>query len=128
MTERLGGPAAARPRATNGWVSDALRSIPPRAFLIALVTRALIIWAGMRMALALGIVMLDAGAPFQLPASVASAVVLVAGALAWIETRRRHEHLLLGNLGISQSTLVFIGLLPAALSESLLLLVEHVPA
>lgn len=91
-------------------------------------TRSLIIWAGLRVALALGIVMLDAGAPFQLPASVASAVVLVAGTLAWIEIRRRREHLLLGNLGISQSTLVLIGLLPAALSESLLLLAEHVPA
>ncbi|HET7111604.1 MAG TPA: hypothetical protein VFI41_12075 [Gemmatimonadales bacterium] len=82
----------------------------------------------MRVALALGIVMLDAGAPFQLPASVACTVVLVAGTLAWCEIRRRREHLLLGNLGISRPTLFLTGLLPAALVESLILLAEHVPA
>jgi hypothetical protein len=92
------------------------------------VTRALIIWAGVRVVLVLGIAMLDAGVAFQLPASVAIAVALVAGTLAWLEARRRHEHLLLGNLGVSQPTLFLIGLLPAALSESLILLVGHVPA
>lgn len=91
-------------------------------------TRALIIWAGVRVVLVLGIAMLDAGVAFQLPASVAIAVALVAGTLAWLEARRRHEHLLLGNLGVSQPTLFLIGLLPAALSESLILLVGHVPA
>lgn len=108
--------------------ASALPYLPPRAFLIPLVTRALIIWAGVRVVLVLGIAMLDAGVAFQLPASVAIAVALVAGTLAWLEARRRHEHLLLGNLGVSQPTLFLIGLLPAALSESLILLVGHVPA
>jgi len=71
---------------------------------------------------------LGVGPPLRLPAIVAFAIALVAGMLAWIETRRRREHLLLGNLGISQPTLFLIGLLPAVLSESLLLLAEHVPA
>jgi hypothetical protein len=92
------------------------------------VTRALIIWAGVRVVLVLGIAMLDAGVAFQLPASVAIAVALVAGTLAWLEARRRHEHLLLGNLGVSQPTLFLIGLLPAAPSESLILLAGYVPA
>jgi hypothetical protein len=71
---------------------------------------------------------LGVGPPLRLPAIVAFAIALVAGTLAWLEARRRHEHLLLGNLGVSQPTLFLIGLLPAALSESLILLVGHVPA
>lgn len=101
---------------------------PPRAFLLPLVIRGVIIWAGMRAVLALGIAMLDASAPFRLPPGVAGAVALVAAVLSWLEVRRRREHLLLGNLGISHPTLFLAGLLPAVLMESLLLLAEHVPA
>jgi hypothetical protein len=115
-------PAAMRPPATGIW------HFPPRAFVIALVTRALIIWAGMRVLLALGIALLDAGPPFRLPASTAFVLALVAATLGWIEVRRRREHLLLGNLGVGQAALFLIGLVPAAILESLLLLVWHVPA
>jgi hypothetical protein len=94
---------------------------------VALVTRAIIIWAGMRVLLALGIALLDAGPPFLLPASTACVLALVASTLAWIELRRRREHFLLGSLGISQIVLFLIGLVPAALAEALLLLAGHVP-
>lgn len=120
---RLGSKAAVG--ATH---ASPLPYLPPRAFLIPLVIRGIIIWAGMRVLLALGIAMLEAVPPFRLPASVAIAVALIAGVLAWLETRRRREHLLLGNLGISPPMLFLIGLLPAVVMESLLLLAEHVPA
>jgi hypothetical protein len=107
---------------------DAIRNFPPRAFLIALVMRAIIIWACIRVILALCIGMLDAGPWYFLQATTASALALVAGTLAWLEVRRRREHLLLGNLGISQPMLFLTGLVPAVLLESLILLAGHVPA
>ncbi|HET7604174.1 MAG TPA: hypothetical protein VFK36_14210 [Gemmatimonadales bacterium] len=80
----------------------------------------------MRVLLALGIALLDAGPPLRLPASTSSLLALLAGTLGWVELRRRREHLLLGNLGVAQSVLFLIGLVPAAFLESLLLLAGHV--
>ena len=102
--------------------------LPPRPFLVALVNRGIIIWASMRLIVAMGIAMLDAGPMFRLPASAAFPLALVAGTLGWLELRRRREHLLLGSLGISQPVLFLVALLPAVVAESLLLLAEHVPA
>lgn len=116
------------PRPAAGLRAGSTSHFPPRAFLTALVTRAVIIWAGMRLSLALGIALLDAGPPFRLPASTACALALVAATLGWVELRRRREHLLLGNLGVGQPALFLIGLVSAALLESLLLLVWRVPA
>jgi hypothetical protein len=115
-----------RPRAPVGGEGTGFWHLPPRAFLIALVTRAVTIWAGMRVLLALGIALLDAGPPLRLPASTASLLALLAGTLGLVELRRRREHLLLGNLGVGQSVLFLTGLVPAAFLESLLLLARHV--
>jgi hypothetical protein len=104
-----------------------LRYFPPPAFLIPLVIRAINVWAGIRVLLALGIAMLDAG-PFELPASVASGVAMVAGTLSWLDARRRREHLLLGNLGVSQLALFLSGLIPAVVLELLLAVAWHVSA
>ena len=43
--------------------------------------------------------------------------ILVTGSVGLIELRRRHQHLLLGNLGVGQGTLFCVACAPALLAE-----------
>ncbi|MGE5925725.1 MAG: hypothetical protein ACM357_00095 [Gemmatimonadota bacterium] len=97
-----------------------LPALPDRTFAIPVLGRGLTIWAAARAALALAS-WLMAGRAEPLTLAVtrgASAwVVLVAGVLGLLEIRRRNEHLLLANLGVSQPTLAALAGIPALIGE-----------
>jgi hypothetical protein len=132
-TAAPGGTAARERRATSEYtparkdsMTASVQLLPPRAFLVPLLTRALIIWASLRTMTGLGIALLGSGAPFHLGATTAALLTLVSGTLCWIEIRRQREHFLLGNLGVSQPVLFLLGLAPAAAIEILLQAAWHV--
>lgn len=81
--------------------------LPDRLFTFALLRRALYLWVGVRLLVALGG---GGGAgrsgllPF--PLGPTGLVVLTVGLLGLLEARRRNEHVLLANLGVPQWSLV----------------------
>jgi hypothetical protein len=92
---------------------------PERLFAVALLRRALFLWIGVRLLVAVagggGV-----GGRGLLPLAFRAAglVVLAVTFLALLEARRRNEQVLLANFGVSQGTLVGISVLPAALAEA----------
>ncbi len=86
------------------------------------------IWLAARATAGVLMAMLTEDSAVWLPLWGSLWIALVSGMLTWLETRRRHEHLLLGNLGISRGVLSGLGLLPALLLEGAMLLAGHVSA
>lgn len=93
--------------------------IPDRLFAVALLRRAFFLWVGVRLLVA---VAGGGGAASRgvLPFAFREAglVVLAVSFLALIEARRRNEHVLLANFGVSQGIIVGMSVLPAALAEA----------
>jgi nitrate/nitrite transporter NarK len=102
--------------------------LPGRLFTRALLRRGIFIWLGTRILFrfAGGLVADRLGPPsiFILPPTAIALSCLV-GALGLLEARRRHEHLLLANLGVAQWRLWVIATLPALVAEMLVALVGH---
>jgi hypothetical protein len=93
--------------------------LPDRRFTVALLRRALFLWIGVRLIVAVaggggvsdrGLRPLTSGATWL--------VVLLVGFLGLLEARRRNEHLLLANFGVPEASLAGLSLLPAILGET----------
>ena len=100
--------------------------LPDRLFTLALLQRALYLWIGVRLLVALGG---GGGVGRQgllpLPLQATGLVVLLVGFLGLLEARRRNEHVLLANFGVPQSNLVGLSGLPPVLAEMLVRLVTR---
>jgi len=94
--------------------------IPDRVFTRPLLVRGLLIWGASRACLAV-VVWLMSGLEdpltFAVTAKAAIWIAVVAGVLGWLELRRRHEHLLLANLGVRERTLGLLAAAPGLLGE-----------
>jgi len=93
--------------------------LPERRFTIALLRRALYLWLGTRLLVALvggggvagrGLVSLTLWAT--------GVVVLLAVFFSLLEARRRNEHLLLANFGVPETVLAGLCALPALMAET----------
>lgn len=93
---------------------------PDPVFTRPLLARGLLIWGASRACLAV-VVWLMSGLEdpltFAVTPKAAAWIALVTAAVGWLELRRRHEHLLLANLGIRQPMLVLLAAAPAVLGE-----------
>lgn len=89
---------------------------------LALLKRQLVLWMAVR-AIQVPVLLL-AGPPgvsvFDRLSVPQPAVVLVAAALGVIELRRRHEVILMGNLGISKTQVAAIVLVPGLIIEAVI--------
>lgn len=61
---------------------------------------------------------------FAVPLQVALELVAIAIALAYFDTARRHELLILANLGVAKSTVVILAAVPVVALEALLMIVS----
>jgi hypothetical protein len=91
---------------------------------LALLKRQLVLWLAVR---AVQIPVLLLAAPpgdsiFRRLSAPQPAVVLVAAALGVIELRRRHELILMGNLGITRTQVAAILIVPSLIIETLIAL------
>jgi hypothetical protein len=98
--------------------------LPDRRFAIALLQRALYLWLGTRLLVALvgggGV----AGRGLVSPTPGATgAIVLLAVFFSLLDARRRNEHLLLANFGVSETVLAGLCALPALIGETAVWLV-----
>jgi len=93
--------------------------LPDRRFTAALLRRALYLWIGVRLLVALagGGGVSDRGLR-PLTSRATGLVVLLVGFLSLLEARRRNEHLLLANLGVPETSLAGLSLLSAILGET----------
>lgn len=93
-------------------------SVPDRTFLIPLLVRGAFLWLVLRAGFAY-IAMLIEGAPqpVVVPGPAALWLVLIVAALGMIELRRRHQLLLLANLGVRRWVLALCCAAPAILGE-----------
>jgi hypothetical protein len=92
--------------------------LPDRRFTAGLLRRALYLWLGARLLVALagGGGVGNRGLVPLTPRGTGLFVLLVAF-LGLLEARRRNEHLLLANFGVSEAAIAGIALLPALLAE-----------
>lgn len=90
-----------------------------RLFEPAIVVRAAVLWILARGTVA-GLLLIMESPPLGLDTRASLALVLVVGALSWLDTRRRNEDLLLANLGVSRGTVHGLGLAPPLVGEVLL--------
>lgn len=101
----------------QGGTSSIMR-LPDRRFTIALLQRALYLWLGTRLLVALvgGGGVAERGLVSLTPRATGLVVLLVVF-LSLLETRRRNEHLLLANFGVSEASLAGVSVLPALVAE-----------
>ena len=100
--------------------------LPDSRFTIALLRRALYLWFGTRLLVAFvggGGVEGHALVPLTLVAT--GGVVLLSVFFSLLDARRRNEHLLLANFGVSEAVLGALCALPALLSETTVWLVTR---
>lgn len=90
-----------------------------RLFETAIVVRAAVLWVLAR-GTAAGLLLLMESPPLGLHTRASVALVLVVGAVSWLDTRRRNEDLLLANLGVSRGAVHGLGLAPPLIGEVLL--------
>jgi len=93
--------------------------LPERLFAVALLRRALYLWIGVRLLVALaggGGAASRGLVPLTLRAT--GLVVLLVGFLGLLEARRRNEHVLLANFGTPQASLAGLSVLPAIMAET----------
>jgi hypothetical protein len=100
--------------------------IPDRLFALALVRRALFLWIGVRLLVALAG---GGGAAtsglIPLTARMTALVVLLVGFLNFLEARRRNEDVLLANLGVAQASVAALSVLPAIMAETAVWMVNR---
>jgi lipopolysaccharide export LptBFGC system permease protein LptF len=93
----------------------------------ALLKRQLFLWLAVR-ALQVPVLLLAAPPGNSIARSLSApqpAVVLVAAALGVIELRRRHELILMGNLGITRTQVAAILIVPSLLIETVIALLGN---
>lgn len=92
--------------------------LPDRLFTLALLRRALYLWVGVRLLLALaGGGGAGAHGLLPLPPGATALVVLIVGLLGLLEARRRNEHALLANFGVAPWSLAGLSTLPSFMAE-----------
>lgn len=100
--------------------------LPERLFAVALLRRALYLWIGVRLLVALAG---GGGAASRgllpLPLRATGLVVLLVAFLSLLEARRRNEHVLLANFGVPQTSLAALSALPAIMAEAAVWLVAR---
>jgi hypothetical protein len=93
--------------------------LPDRRFTVALLRRALFLWIGVRLIVALaGGGGVSGRGLLPLTSRATWLVVLLVGFLGLLEERRRNEHVLLANFGVPEPSLAGLSLLPAILAET----------
>jgi hypothetical protein len=105
-----------------------LAHVPPRPFLVPLLIRGAIVWLATRVTIGIFIAIFHDGPVLRLSPAGALWLVMLVGSVTWIETRRRHEDLLLGNLGVASRVVFAFGLLPALALESVMAVAARVSA
>lgn len=107
----------------QGGTSSSMR-LPDRRFASALLRRALYLWFGTRLLVALAGGGGVAGRGLvSLTPMATGVVVLLAVLFSLLEARRRNEHLLLANFGVSETVLAGLCALPALIAETAVRLV-----
>ncbi|HYC31878.1 MAG TPA: hypothetical protein VEB59_06275 [Gemmatimonadales bacterium] len=100
--------------------------LPDRRFTAALLRRAMYLWLGTRLLVALAGGGGVAGRGLaSLPPGATGFVVLLAAFLALLEARRRNEHLLLANFGVPEAGLAGLSVLPPLIGETAVWLVTR---
>ncbi len=100
--------------------------LPDRRFTMAVLRRALYLWIGARLLVALAGGGGVAGSTLvPLAPRATGLVVLLAGFLGLLEMRRRNEHLLLANFGVPEAALAGLAVLPGLLAETVVWLVTR---
>jgi hypothetical protein len=104
----------------SGW------TLPERTLSRMLLRRSLAFWPGVRLLVVVPLLLLAAAAgepvsPGLLVAPIPLISVPVVAALAVLETRRRHEHLLFANLGTGPAGVAALAVAPPLLGEAVLL-------
>ena len=98
----------------------------PNALIVrAFVRRALWLWVTARLVIS---AVMRLGGLMPMSPSLSLRVVLIVGVLLFVDVGRRHERMLLANLGISRSQLLAICVIPVMLSEMGLQLVASIIA
>ena len=100
--------------------------LPDRRFAIALLRRALYLWLGTRLLVALvGGGEVEGHGLVSLTPVATGVVVLLAVFFCLLDARRRNEHLLLANFGVSETVLGGLCALPALIAETAVWLVTR---
>jgi hypothetical protein len=99
--------------------------LPDRIFTLALLRRALYLWVGVRLLTGLAGSGISRSGLLPLPPRATVLLVLIVGLLGILEMRRRNEHLLLANFGVSQALLAVLCLLPPLIAETLVALITR---
>jgi hypothetical protein len=100
--------------------------LPDRRFTIALLRRALYLWFGTRLLVALvGAGGVEGYGFVALTPVATGGAVLLAVFFSLLEARRRNEHLLLANFGVSETVLAGLCALPALMAETVVWLVTR---
>jgi hypothetical protein len=86
---------------------------------VAVLRRALVLWALIRVAVS-GLSVASDAPPMAIDPKAVLIIVATVGVLSWIDTKRRNEDLLLANLGTSRWTIHALGTGPALSLEVLL--------
>jgi|SRR5690349_9722716 len=100
--------------------------LPDPVITRTLLVRAAFLWLGTR--ILFGFAGVSASALFGQPSiavapRTAIAIACIVGLLGVLEARRRHEHILLANLGVSQWPIWIISVAPALIAEGIVALV-----
>ena len=99
---------------------------PDRRFTTGLLRRAVFLWLGVRLLVALaGGGGVGGRGLVPLAPRGAGLVVLLVGLLGLLEARRRNEHVLLANFGVPQGRLAGLSVLPALIAETIVWLVAY---
>jgi hypothetical protein len=99
---------------------------PDRRFTTALLRRAVFLWLGVRLLVALaGGGGVGGRGLVPLAPRGAGLVVLLVGFLGLLEARRRNEHVLLANFGVPQGRLAGLSVLPALIAETMVWLAAY---
>lgn len=102
--------------------------VPPKVFLLPILTRGAFIWLAARITVGAFIAMLYEGSVIRIAIVGSVWLAGIAGFLNWLDVRRRQEYLLLGNLGVSAIATFVWSALPAVLLECSAALAAHVSA
>ena len=94
-----------------------LARLPERTFGVSLLTRGSVIWLLVRLTVTAFGAAFPGRHSLRFTPMATVYLVLTAGALAVLETRRRNEHRILANLGISPAMIVLLSTIPAFLGE-----------
>ncbi|MEO7043431.1 MAG: hypothetical protein ABI035_14305 [Gemmatimonadaceae bacterium] len=102
-------------------------TLPNRLIVRTYATRGALLWVATR-AILIAIFLRGGFDPFQLSAAAMGGVVLLSVVVCFLETYRRHERALLGNLAVRPVTLIVLFATPALLGEVAIRIVRLVIA